>query len=185
MTEYTEITDSRLQSRVRSRYGGDIAALQALGFENLTFKLETLAPFSALLRFPVVLLMRANKEVLAFPFPLRLAAAHPLLVHCDPPAIADCMGLGIKLYTNFSDNSLLISSTLQSHVALQDFAVQHSNGQIIRTNPCRTAQEAWVSHQRRTAEMEAQGRKIERASSFADYVKISEREEVDLRSRNA
>jgi hypothetical protein len=39
-----------------------------------------------------------------------------------------------------------------------------------------------MSHKRRTAEMEAQGKKIAGTSSFADYVEISEREEVELRS---
>src|SRR4030088_825155 len=107
MTNYKEITDSRLQSRVRARYATDMAALEALGFSCLAFKLESRGPFSALLYLPVLPLMRRAKEVLVFPFPLRLAAANVLFVHSEPPAIASCMGLGVKFYTSFSDCLLI------------------------------------------------------------------------------
>ena len=92
--------------------------------------------------------------------------------------------MGVKFYTNFSDHSLLISSTLPSHAAFQGSDVQ-SNLQIIRTPPCRTPQEAWLAHKHQTSEMETRGKKIGSTCSFADYVAISEREELDLRSRRA
>jgi len=184
MTKYTEITDSGLQSRVRSRYRAEIAALEVLGFRHLAFRLEALGPFSALLRLPLLPLMRRAGEVLVFPFPFRLALANVLFVHSEPPSIASCMGMGVKFYTNFSDHSLLISSTLPSHAAFQGSDVQ-SNLQIIRTPPCRTPQEAWLAHKHQTSEMETRGKKIGSTCSFADYVAISEREELDLRSRRA
>ena len=106
MTKYREITDSSLQSRVCTRYSTNIAALEALGFRRLAFKLEARGPFSALLYLPLLPLMRRAKEVLVFPFPLRLAVANVLLVHSEPSSIASCMGLGVKFYTNFSDHSL-------------------------------------------------------------------------------
>jgi hypothetical protein len=162
MTEYTEFRDPRLQSRVRTRYSGEMAALQALGFRQLACKLEARGPFSAVLYLPILPLMRRAEEVLVFPFPLRLAAAKVLFVHSGPPSIASCMGMGVKFYTNFSDQSLLISSTLQSHVALQDLDVQDCKLQIVWTPPCRTPEEAWLSPKRRTAEMEAEGKTIGR-----------------------
>jgi hypothetical protein len=181
MTKYTEIKDFRLQSRVRTRYASDIAALETLGFRHLAFKLETRAPFSALAYLPVLPLMRRAKEVLVLPFPLRLAAANVLFIHPEPSTIASCMGLGVKFYTNFSDHSLLISSTLLSHAALQAPGIQNPNSQIVRTPPCRALEEAWLSHKSQIAEMKATGKKIGSTSSFADYVEISEREEADLR----
>jgi hypothetical protein len=185
MTDYTEITDTRLQSRVRSRYSREIAALQALGFRHLAFKLEARGPFSAVWHIPILPLMSQAKEVVDFPFPLRLAVANVLLIHSEPPSIACCMGMGVKFFTTFSDHSLLISSTLQSHVALQRLAVRDFSLQVVRSPPCRTPEEAWLSHKQRTAEMEAAGKTIGDASSFADYVEISRREEADLRSRTA
>ena len=180
MTNYREITDSRPQSRVRARYATDMAALEALGFSCLAFKLEYRGPFSALLYLPVLPLMRRAKEVLVFPFPLRLAAANVLFVHSEPPAIASCIGLGVKFCTSFSD-CLLISSTLLSHAALQAPGVQSAKWRVVRTPPCRTPQEAWLLHKESVAEMQASGKNIVGTLSFSDYVAISNQEEADLR----
>jgi hypothetical protein len=181
MTKYAEIKDSGLQLRVRTRYASHIAALEVLGVQNVAFKLETRGPFSALAYLPVLPLVLRAKEVLVFPFPLRLAAGNVLVIHPEPSTIASCMGLGVKFYTNFSDHFLLISSTLLSHAALQAPGVRNPNLQIIRTPPCRTLEEAWLSHKSQIAQMEAAGKKTSGTSSFADYVEISEREEADLR----
>jgi hypothetical protein len=183
MTKYTEITDSGLQLRVRTRYAKDIADLETLGFRSLAFKLEAKGPFSVLLYLPILPLMLRAKEILVFPYPLRLALANALLVHSGPSAIATCMGLGVKCYTNFSDDTLLISSTLQSHAHLQDPALQNPTSQIIRTPPVRTVSEAWGSHKSRITALQAIGKTIGSTSSFADYVDISDREEADLRAR--
>ena len=183
MTEYTEIADPGLQYRVRRRYSAEITALETLGFCHSAFTLESRGPFSALLYLPLLPLMRRTREVLVFPFPLRLAVANVLLVHSEPSSIAICTGMGVKFYTSFSDRSLLISSTIQSHVAIQDSEVRQSNSQIVRTTPCGTLEQAWLSHKRRAAEIEAQGKAIGASGSFADYLDISQREEADLGSR--
>lgn len=181
MTKYSEITDTRLQTRVRTRYAAEIAALQELGFRCLTFKQEARGPFSALLYLPLLPLMIRAKEVLVFPFPLRLAVANILFIHSDPPSIACCMGLGVKFYTNFSEGCLLISSTLTSHVALQDPALQNAASKILRTPPVSTVHQAWLSHKSRVTELEGIGKKLGSTGSFADYIDISNREEADLR----
>jgi len=185
MREYREINDPGLRSRVEARYGAEIAVLQTLGFRHLAHKLETLGPFSAIVKFPIVLQIRRSKEVLVFPFPFRLAAAYVLLVRSEPSCIADCMGMGVKLYTRFSDHSILISSTLESHLTLQNSSEERFDSQIIRTPPCKTPEEAWLSHKSRIAQIEAQGGKIYNINSFADYVEISILEEADLRSKMA
>jgi len=181
MTKYSEITDARLQARVRARYATEIAVLQGLGFRCLAFKQEARAPFSALLYLPLLPLMIRAKEVLVFPFPLRLGVANVLFVHSDPPSIACCMGLGVKFYTNFSDGCLLLSSTLAHHLALQDPAVRNPVSKIIRTPPVSTANQAWLSHKNRVSELESLGKTVGSTTSFADYIDISDREETDLR----
>lgn len=180
MTRYTEIKDEKLQLRVRARYAKDIAALEALGFRQLAFKQEARGPFSALAYLPVLALMRRAKEVLVFPFPLRLALANVLLFHPQPSAIASCMGLGVKFYTKFSDESLLISSTLPHHTAFQAPGIQNPGSRIIRTPPSRTLEEAWSLHAEQITEMQVSGRMNCTTSSFVDYIEISKREDVEL-----
>jgi hypothetical protein len=184
MTQYTEITDATLQKRVRERYGEEITALQTLGFRQLAFRLEARGPFSALMYLPVLPLMRQAKEVLVFPFPLKLALANILFVHSEPPSIADCMGMGVKFYTRFSDQSLLISSTLRSHTAFRELDIPHGDFRVLRNPPCSTMEEAWSAHRRRVSEIEIDGKTVDSTSSFSDYVELTNREEQDLRSRH-
>ena len=182
MTRQTEITDSALQSQVRARYSGETAALEALGFHHPIFKVETLGPFSAVVQFRLARLMRRGGEILVSPFPLRLGVANVLLFHSEPPSIVSCSGMGVKFYTDFSDDSLLISSTIQIEATFQRLIAPNPYSKIIRNPPCPTPEEAWLSHKRRAAEIEAQGKTIRNTSSFADWVKIVKREEIDILS---
>jgi len=182
MTTCIEITDPKLQSRIRARYGSEIASIQDLGFRHLAFTLEALGPFSAVSKLLLIPLMLQAKEVLAFPFPLRLGTANVVLVHFGPSSMATCMGMGVKFFTNFSDGSLLISSTLPSHAALQN-PTEDSNSNIVRTPPCLTPAQAWLSHKRRIEQLETQGKTICNTDSLQDYADISRREDADLSSK--
>jgi hypothetical protein len=94
------------------------------------------------------------------------------------------MAMGVKFFTNFSDQTLVISSTLRSHVALQNLVVPQSGLRVIRTAPQPTIEEAWAVHRQEIVALEAQGKAICNTSSFADYARISERETEDLQMRS-
>ena len=163
--EYTEITDPNIQSRVRSRHNAKIASLQSLGLQHFAYRLEALPPYSAISKFPIILLMW-SKEVLVFPKPARLGVANILLTHSSPSSIAEVLGLGIKFYSVFSDGTLLISSSYRSPLG------PGSNGQIIKNPHCQTVEDAWLAHKQKAAELGAQGLTVRNLSSFADYVEI-------------
>jgi Zn-dependent protease len=163
--EYMEITDPSIQSRVRARHNLKVAPLQALGFQHFAYRLEALPPYSAITKFPIVLMM-FSKEVLVFPKPARLGVANILLTHSTPSTIAECLGLGVKFYSVFSDGTLLISSNYRSPL------VPPSNSRIIKNPHCQNADEAWIAHGQKAAELGAQGLTVRNLSSFADYVEI-------------
>lgn len=163
--EYTEITDPNVQSRVRTLHASKIASLQALGFQHFAFCLECLPPFSAISRFPLVLML-FRKEVLVFPKPARFGVANILLSHSSPSSIASITALGIKFYSVFSDGTLLVSSSYHSPL------VPGPDSRIIKNRDCQTAEEAWLAHRQKAAELEARGFTLRNLSSFADYVEI-------------
>jgi Zn-dependent protease len=163
--EYSEITDPDVESRVRIRHGSKIASLQNMGFQHFAFGLELLPPYSAISRFPIVLLM-LGKEVLIFPKPARLGVASILLSHSSPSSIATITALGIKFYSVFLDGTLLVSSSYRSPL------VPSPNSRIIKNTDCQTAEEAWLAHNQKASELRAQGLTLRRLSSFADYVEI-------------
>lgn len=171
MADYSEITDPDLQSRLRERYQCETSALRALGFRPLAYALEVLSPYSAITQFPVLLLAFNKKEVLTFRRPLRLAVANILEFHTDPPAIALCMGMGVKLYTGFTDNFIVITSDFQTYAVPKPFS------QITRLSPFPTIEETWRVHREHALARSAQGIAISESHSFRDYVDMSNREE--------
>jgi len=163
--EYTEITDTNVQSRVRTLHASKIASLQDLGFQSFAFSLESLPPFSAISKFPLVLMM-LRKEVLVFPQPARFGVANILLSHSGPSSIATTTGLGIKFYSVFMDGTLLVSSTYRSPL------VPSPGSRIIKNPHSQTAEDAWLAHRQKAAELRARGLAPRSLSSFADYVEI-------------
>lgn len=163
--EYTEITDPNIQSRVRNLHQSKIASLQNLGFQQFAFCLELLPPYSAISKFPLVLVM-FRKEVLVFPKPARFGVANVLLSHSGPSSIATTTGRGIKFYSIFLDGTLLVSSSYRSPL------VPSPNSRIIKNPDCQTVEEAWLTHKQKTAELRTRGLTLRSLSSFADYVEI-------------
>jgi hypothetical protein len=73
------------------------------------------------------------------------------------------MGIGVKFYSVFSDGTLLISSSYRSPL------VAAPNSGIIKNAHCQSPEEAWGAHQKRAAELTAQGVAIQNFHSFGDY----------------
>jgi hypothetical protein len=170
--EYAEVSDPTLQTRICARYEREMSCLRELGFRNVVYYRETLGPFSAIRLLLITLMCLIKREVLLFPFPLRLASAHPLLFHTDSPAIVLCTGLGIKIYTGFTDGTLLISSDYPSH------RTPSHNSAVTRNPASHSIQDAWYLHQKRTRELAHRGKSPQTGLSFQSYIKFSEREET-------
>jgi len=171
MANYEEISDPVLDAKVRDRYSKEIASLENLAFRYLASCLESQGRFSAIWQFPVLLLTLPKKEILVFPPPLRLAIANALMCRQDPPTIALCMGMGVKLYTPFEDSTILISSTFQS------FAVPHPGSSIIKPPPSLTIGEAWTSHIESVRSLGSVRGGQRDVGTFQDYVMLSHQEE--------
>jgi hypothetical protein len=171
LANYSEVNDLAVQSRVRSRYEREMTDLRQQGFHHLAYAMEALGPLSAVYQLPLLLLTLPKREVLVFPSPLRLAVANVLLAREGPSTIALCMGMGVKLYTGFSDGTLLISSTFQSQ------ALPHQTSPIIKPPPSPRVEQAWSSHSEAVSALEAQGKEVQMDLSFQAYVSLSQREE--------
>jgi hypothetical protein len=170
-TEYILLTDPQVANRVRARYADEFKSLSALGFRQLCFYMEQLGPFSAALQLPMLLLMLTKREVLILPPPLRLAAGFIILYQTDPPAIAVPMGMGVKIYTDFMDQTLLISCTFSS------YAVPRPGSLITKQMSPDGIDEVWRLHRQRVLELEGNGKAAVPHSSFQSYVSMSRREE--------
>ena len=169
--EYILVTDSHIQSRIRARYTHDIESLTKLGFRQLCFYTEQLKPFSAIFQFPIMFLMLLHREVLTIQSPLRISPGFILLYHTDPSTIALPMGMGIKLYTGFTEQSILIKCTFDNA------AVPNPNPYIRRNATTKGLDEAWHLHQYQVRDLESNGKVTLQHLSFNSYVDMSRREE--------
>lgn len=169
--EYVLATDPDIQVRIRARYARDIESLTKVGFRHLCYYLEQLGPFSAVFQLPMLLLMLLHREVLTIQSPLRISPGFILLYHTNPPTIALPMGMGIKLYTGFTERSILITCTFSNA------GVPSPSPYIRRIETTKGLDEAWQLHQANVSEVERKGKVVLPQVSFNSYVDMSRREE--------
>ncbi len=162
--------DPNIQSRVRRRYSRECATLAAHGFEELCFYSERLGAFSALLYLPMTLLMLFKGEVLGGHGRFDAGGSYLLMRHRRPWTIALPLGLGVKLYTAFTDGTLLVSASFDSYLV-------PAGNSIIKHASKLPLDEAWALHQQRVEEMEDQGKQVLQALDFNRYVEMSRHEE--------
>jgi Zn-dependent protease len=163
--EYSEITDPKIQSRVDARHAAKIGRLKALGFLPFAYRMEALAPYSAISKLPLVVLI-STKEVLVFPKPARLGLVGPLLSHSNPSSIAEVLGIGVRFYSVFVDGTLLISTDFRSVFS------PGPNSRIVLNPQSPSTEEAWLAHHCKVAELVANGMTVRNLCCFTDYVEI-------------
>ena len=81
------------------------------------------------------------------------------------------MGMGIKLYTGFTEGSILITCTFSNA------GVPRPNPYIRRIETTKGLDEAWRLHQSNVGEVERNGKFVLPLVSFNSYVDMSRREE--------
>ncbi len=171
MTEHSQIIDPKFQSRLRQRYAADMAALVAMGFGVLAYGLEQETPYSAVLQLPMLLLMLLNGEALTITRPLRISVGPPLLSHPDPSSVAVCMGMGVKFYTRFAEDLILVARTFESR------AVPKPESKIIKLPAAPSIEGAWLAQRARVNQMQREGREVRPITTYADFVEVSKQEE--------
>ena len=163
--------DPVIQSRVRRRYSRECDALAALGFEELCCYSEQLGAYSAFLYLPMTVVMMFKREVLGGHGRFDAGGSYLLMRHRRPSTIALPLGLGVKLYTGFTDGTLFVSANFAS--CLQPAG----DGTVVKHASKLPLTEVWMLHQRRLEEMERQGKQVLQGLDFERYVEMSRQEE--------
>lgn len=158
------------QRRVRERYADDMRQLSAIGFTEYCFYAELLRPYSLIRNFPMVVLMRMQREVISRYPRLRAAGSYILMRHDSPPTIALPMGMGLKLYTGFTDRFVLVSANFRSYAIPESDPLLQKHGDDV------SVEEAWDLHRRRAEDNVGLGRTF-REASYEHFAEMSEIEE--------
>jgi len=168
---YIEELGPDLHARVRARFARDIETLTGLGFRELSFYSEQFGLFSSFIGLPISLAMLLKREVIRLESGLQVRASFVLMFHARPATLALPLGLGIKLYTRFTDQTLLVSTNFPSCL------VSQSGSNVVKCSSTSNIAGAWAEHQQQVRELEAGGKTVRRSVGFRDYVEASQQEE--------
>jgi hypothetical protein len=171
---YIEERSHDVQVKVRARFRGDIDALAALGFRELTFYGEQFGLFSSVFSVPMWLMMLAKREVMRLTRGLQVNASFILMQHNNPATVSVPLALGVKMYTGFTDGTLLVSTNFPS-------CVPDEAGTVMRASAKAAIADSWAGHQQRVRTLEAHGKQIRSPIGFEYYVEISRQEEMAFR----
>jgi hypothetical protein len=172
---HVQIISPELEQRIRLRYQSEIYQLTVLGFDYQFSDGETVSVLRLALIFPalIMLMMWRKREIITIHDGRYFLVGHPVYVSKDKVAFAETCGLGTKFYTAFQDGMILISKNYGESIGLKP---------IIIENTCTGASitDTWFSHQKRIEALEAEGKRVDRQTSFEFYSEI-ERKETALK----
>ena len=172
---HVQIISPELEQRIRLRYRSEIYQLTVLGFDYQFSDGETVSIFRLALIFPalVMLMMWRKREIITIRDGRYFLVGHPVYVSKDKTSFAEPCGLGTKFYTAFQDGMILISKDYGESIGLRP---------IVFENTCTGSSitDTWFSHQKRIEALEAEGKRVDRQTSFEFYSEI-ERKETALK----
>jgi hypothetical protein len=175
LVTYLRDVSPALQRRVRKRYADDLRQLSSLGFSELLYYSEVLKTRPS--SFVMMVLMAFRREVIFWHKGLRFGAAYLLMTHDDPFTVALPMGMGVKLYTPFTDGSLLIAASFPSE------ALPYGGRNVEKHTDLTSIENAWRDHRERVARAVTGGKTPRRVSTFDEFVELSLQEEGVLAER--
>jgi hypothetical protein len=166
---HVQIQSLQIIEKIRTRYRSETDQFASLGFVPLFYYGEGFSVLRLFLIFPavVVIFMLLKREVLS------LQEGH--VVECysafaarDNSALAHAFGLGVKFYTGFTDGTLLITKNFVNDMGNRPGIVEYARKASIS--------EIWTEHQRQVQTFEAEGKRIDRQTSFEFYSELSRKD---------
>jgi hypothetical protein len=111
---FDEVLKDSVTLDVQARFADEIQRLRALGFTEEFYIRETAFPFSALIFFPIVMLMHYKGERVSVGRLLQVISYSPYLTHEHGYAYSVVGKLGVRYVSMFDDGSLLATTTYDS-----------------------------------------------------------------------
>jgi len=174
---HDEISDARVEQRVRERYSSDIDELTSLGFSYAYTSGEGMALSHVLLIYPAFILLRAraNGAVLTLGRGGKILLAAPVLISADRRTFAHPESLGVSFYTAFRNGSLLVTKNFDfPFFGAVEYMLQASDA---------TDTEAWQTHKDRLNKLDTEANPANTDHSYQAFADIALREDAFLKSQ--
>jgi len=171
--DLVQISAPEFEQRIRARYQSETAQLTGLGFDQLFFVGDSSSVFRMLLILPAVVVydMHRGGVPMTVQNGTRLLTGNPVFISRDKTAYAHPNNLGFTFHTRFQDGTILVSKNFGDASGYVPSIVGNSY-------PAATLSFVWTEHQKRTSELEAQGKRVDRQTSFDAYREIILKEQT-------
>jgi len=113
-TTYDEVLKDSIALNVQGRFSDELQQLHALGFNEEFYLRETAFPFSALLLFPILVLMHFAGERVSVGGLLQVMSYSPHVIHENGYVCGVITKLGVRYMSMFDDGTLLSTTTYHS-----------------------------------------------------------------------
>jgi hypothetical protein len=168
-----QIFSPEFEQRIRTRYQSKIAQLTDLGFDLLFFVGDSTSLFRMLLIFPAIIVFKMWRG--GVPMTVhngtRLLTGNPVFISRDKNAYAHPNSFGFTFHTRFQDGTVLVSKNFGDDS-------EYIPAIVGNTCPAASAGDTWTAHQKRMAELEAEGKRVDRQTSFQVYREIVFKEQT-------
>jgi hypothetical protein len=175
--DYEEISDPRIEQRVRERYASEVNQLTSLGFNYAFTSGESMSLSRILLIYPAIILvrMRANGEVMALGHGGRILLATPVLSSTDGRAFGHPGTLGVTFDTAFRNGPLLVTKNYKLVCCeTSECVMQTSEGTIA---------EAWQTHKEWVSKLDTEAHPANRDRGYQAYADIARRSDAFMKSQ--
>jgi hypothetical protein len=174
---HDEISDPRVEQRVRERYSSDIDELTSLGFSYAYTSGEGMGLPHVLLIYPAIILLRAraNGAVLTLGRGGKVLLAAPVLTSADRRTFAHPESLGVSFYTAFRNGLLLVTKNF-------DFPFFGAAEYMLLASDA-TDTEAWQTHKGRLNKLDTEANPANTDQSYHAFADIALREDAFLKSQ--
>ena len=154
MIHYQEIHKDKVEYELQQRYKDELHQLHQLGFDELHHTREVSFPFSVIPLFYVYPLLKSSREVFRIVFPLRYVLLNPLVLNREYDSYALISGIGIKIATLFTDETLLYSANYPTPTIVKPERKIYRYGTHVTKAPI---EKTWIEHQQHIFDLEASG----------------------------
>jgi len=166
---HVQIFSPELEHRIRTRYQSEIGQLMDLGFSYQFSDGQTFSLFRLALLLPAIPVfgLWLKGRPMSVHGGTKLLIAYPILFCGNKTTYAEVGDSGVNFNTAFQGGTILVSKCYEDDSARGPMIVKYAKKATIS--------EAWAEHQKRIEAMEAEGKRVDRQSSFQAYAEISDK----------
>jgi hypothetical protein len=171
--DLVQIFSPGFELRARTKYRAETALLTDLGFDLVFFVGDSTSVFRMLLILPAIIVFQMWRAGVPMTVQngTRLLTGNPVFISRNKSAYAHPNSLGFTFHTGFQDGTVLVS---------RNFGDDNGYIPAIVCNfcPAASASDIWAAHQKRLEELETEGRRVDRQTSFQAYREIVLKEQT-------